>query len=863
MAEQRKKVSTVSQVAFVVSLPGYQIKDVLGKGGMAVVYLAIQQSVGREVALKILAPDHTDDDFSERFLREARIISNMTHPNIITVFDAGIHQGCHYMSMEYVPGNSLRQARDKLSRKQKVDVIKQVAMALEYAGKKGYVHRDIKPENILLHEDGRAVLTDFGIARNQNATQGLTVTGKVFGTPYYMSPEQTKGIKVDHRSDIYSLGIVLFQVLAGYLPFDGPSLVAIGIKHLSEPTPALPQGLEIFQPIVNKCMAKKPDDRYQSAQELYLALNDISDAEIDYIDARAAAAKKLGQDYTAVTVAEDKGVAIAPDQIKRSQADRPAAKPSVQKKPVAKQQTLHTDLDDFDDRFIIDTVEFKRLKRRKRLLWLFLLAAIAAGGYYRQDDVKMVWDEQVKPVVQPYYEKIVAELGLSDKQSGSKQQTQDANKPAVVTQQKPTDADVNGAAVATDNTKPTLTIEADNVVELTSAFKQKLSLNPADQKAGNGLKQIAAWYVSQTGLALEQNDLKSARSTIERAKQGLPGEFVPAQLLALENRLLKSEAISKHLDNAKIYLEEGAIVVPIGKNALDELQAAIALDPNQPQAVNMLDKIANDLYRAAQEKMRVENLAEALNYCEFGLRAQPAHAGLLKLKQNIQQEVKIQNQILSLITRADAEFQAGKVIEPQGQSAVDLYKRVLQLKPKNAQALNGMRKSEDYLVKQISGLVWQKRFKLSEKTLNSALLHFPDSQRLQQAGRRMQSVVEKNAPRVTYVLISDYPISSMLKDQEAVKTSPSIYIGFSYTNLSQETTLLDFKLDSLSERLNLVNKKLIVSEKSGQHIFAVKHPLATFLPGQYRLSISLKGATLLTHEFTIQEPDTQAVIKVR
>ena len=198
MSKQDKPV-TENHVSSVVQLPGYEIKDVLGKGGMAVVYLAIQKSIGRQVALKILAPDHTDDSFTERFLSEARIVSSLAHPNIITIYDAGVHQGCHFMAMEYVPGKNLRDARDLLNRKHKIAIIKQIALALDYAGKKGYVHRDIKPENILLHEDGRAILTDFGIARNQNAAQGLTITGKIIGTPYYMSPEQTKGLKVDSR----------------------------------------------------------------------------------------------------------------------------------------------------------------------------------------------------------------------------------------------------------------------------------------------------------------------------------------------------------------------------------------------------------------------------------------------------------------------------------------------------------------------------------------------------------------------------------------------------------------------------------------------------------------------------------------
>jgi serine/threonine protein kinase len=270
--EAKDNQSVVSQVATVVNIPGYEIKEVLGRGGMATVYLAEQQSIGRQVALKVLYPDHSDPSFSDRFLREARIISKLAHPNIITIYDAGIHQGCHYMSMEYIAGKNLREARDKLTRKHKIAIIKQVAQALDFAGGKGYVHRDIKPENVMLHSDGRAILTDFGIARGQETQKGLTQTGKTIGTPYYMSPEQTKGLNVDHRSDIYSLGVVLFQALAGYVPYDGPSVVALGIKHISDPIPPLPKGLEIFQPIINIAMSKDPKHRYQTAGEFLMAL---------------------------------------------------------------------------------------------------------------------------------------------------------------------------------------------------------------------------------------------------------------------------------------------------------------------------------------------------------------------------------------------------------------------------------------------------------------------------------------------------------------------------------------------------------------------------------------------------------------
>ena len=387
--ENKPKHSTASQVASVVSLPGYKIIDVLGKGGMAVVYLAIQESVGRQVALKILAPDHTDDSFTDRFLREARIISSLAHPNIITVYDANVHQGCHYMSMEYVPGNSLRESRDKLTRKQKLEIVKQIAKALDYAGKKGYIHRDIKPENILLHEDGRAILTDFGIARSQDTTQGLTVTGKVIGTPYYMSPEQTKGMKVDHRSDVYSLGIVLFQALAGYLPYDGPSFVAIGIKHLSDPIPELPKGLELFQPIINICLSKDPGHRYQTANDLYMALEKINDADLDFIETKISAAKKSSPKNHAKT--------IASGTIPPVVSARPKSKASSYK---SKKSNVMLD-ESYDSMNVTDSDDFKRLSRRKRWIVLFLLLCLAGGGYYKRVELNVYYQAELAPTIDP------------------------------------------------------------------------------------------------------------------------------------------------------------------------------------------------------------------------------------------------------------------------------------------------------------------------------------------------------------------------------------------------------------------------------------------------------------------------------
>ena len=266
-----------------IVIPGYKIERTLGQGGMATVYLAIQQSFEREVAVKIMSKElSSDPTFGERFLREAKIVSRLVHPNIVTVYDVGHKNGFHFLSMEYISGVDLKEQLHSISFFHIMKVIKETALALNYAGNKGYVHRDIKPENIMINEhDGRAVLMDFGIAKAFDSVSGMTQTGTAIGTPYYMSPEQAKGKEVDFRSDIYSLGVVFYQTLTGKVPFDGDSAVSIGIKHISDPIPCLPEYLsESFQAIISKLLAKHRKDRYQNGLELIDDINKIPESSL-------------------------------------------------------------------------------------------------------------------------------------------------------------------------------------------------------------------------------------------------------------------------------------------------------------------------------------------------------------------------------------------------------------------------------------------------------------------------------------------------------------------------------------------------------------------------------------------------------
>ena len=264
-----------------MQLPGYQIIRKINQGGMSSVYLAVQLSVGREVALKVMAPAlNSDPVFSERFQREANIVGQLSHPHIVSIYDIGRHRNLNYIAMDYLAGGSVQDKMTQgISPDEALRITREVALALDHAHEKGYVHRDIKPENILFREDGSSVLTDFGVAKALSQASRATHAGTVVGTPHYMSPEQTQGRPVDGRSDIYSLGAVLYEMLTGQVPFQAEESVAIAIKHLTAPIPRLPVHLRHYQTLIDRLLTKDPEDRFQRGRELVATIDALRSAE--------------------------------------------------------------------------------------------------------------------------------------------------------------------------------------------------------------------------------------------------------------------------------------------------------------------------------------------------------------------------------------------------------------------------------------------------------------------------------------------------------------------------------------------------------------------------------------------------------
>lgn len=260
-----------------MAIPGYRILRKIRQGGMSTVYLALQKSIDREVAIKVMSPSlSADPSFGSRFYREAKIVGQLSHPNIVSIYDVGSHRHYNYIAMDYLPGAPLQDQLDEgISTEQAVRIVREMASALDYAHERGYIHRDIKPDNILFREDGTAVLCDFGIAKALKGNIKMTVSGSVLGTPHYMSPEQAQGKTLDGRADIYSLGVVFFEMLSGQVPFSGDDAVSVAVKHMTSPIPKLPATVKAFQPIIDKMMEKKTSARFQTGKEVIAALDEL------------------------------------------------------------------------------------------------------------------------------------------------------------------------------------------------------------------------------------------------------------------------------------------------------------------------------------------------------------------------------------------------------------------------------------------------------------------------------------------------------------------------------------------------------------------------------------------------------------
>jgi predicted Ser/Thr protein kinase len=283
----------------------YELEEVVGHGGMSSVYRAHDSLLERYVALKVLHQQYNEDeDFVERFKREARSVAQLQHPNIVTVIDRGEEDGRQYIVFEFIDGETLKELvvrKGRLDVRDALEIALEVAQGLAFAHDHGLVHRDVKPQNVLLNGDGRAKVTDFGIARSLDVEHGMTQTGTVLGTSNYIAPEQASGQPVDVHTDVYSLGVVLYEMLTGEVPFPGENFVAVAMKHIQEPSPSVLDvrgdvPLRIAE-MVDRALEKDPEHRFPTmsafAAEIEASLAELDRGEDGAVTMVVPAAQRL------------------------------------------------------------------------------------------------------------------------------------------------------------------------------------------------------------------------------------------------------------------------------------------------------------------------------------------------------------------------------------------------------------------------------------------------------------------------------------------------------------------------------------------------------------------------------------------
>lgn len=626
-----------------VEIPGYRVVRTLGKGGMATVYLAVQQIFERNVALKVMSTSLAEDpSFGQRFLREARIVSQLVHPNIITVYDVGVYNNAYYLSMEYIAGPDLKQAREQLTLTQKIQIVLDIAKALDFAGRKGYVHRDIKPENILLRRDSySAVLMDFGIARAAESDLSVTQTGMALGTPHYMSPEQAKGLAVDHRSDLYSLGVVFYYLLMGSVPFHADSAVAIGIKHITEPVPVLPAYLRGLQPVIDSLMAKLPQDRYQNAAELITELQALD------VLALEKAERAFDREQKAILAAHPVADPLAQTQIHAgSSGPRTAAGTTG------------------------ETTHITRINRVAGLFWQYKVLAVSAllvvfaatvivKRPFRDDDTgpravapetssrqtpapsrEPVEVEEEEPAVDApdapsYRSGPVSEIRLSDLTEPEYRRVQQ-ERPA---QSRPVELlsrlqrRLQDAAGRTPMREITLN---EKVAELRAALQR----DARDIEAQKRLAWLAAEYFKRANGFFNDGDFASAQNALTSGRKLFPeyrGAYQP-----LAERLEERGRLERLLAKAEEQLAAGRLISPWRNNALHFYRSALRVDRDLTVAQRGIHDVERALMTQAREHYAAGNLGEAEDAAQEVLEINPnseeARQFLMKLEHRGREE---------------------------------------------------------------------------------------------------------------------------------------------------------------------------------------------------------------------------------
>lgn len=662
-----------------IEIPGYRILRQLGRGGMATVYLAMQESVDREVALKVMSPALlVDPNFGERFLREAKIAARLHHRHVVGIHDVGRLGDCHYIAMEYLAGGPVL-SKDGHPRSVPfaLRVIREIATAIGYAQQKGFVHRDVKPDNILLRDDGSSALTDFGIARANDSATRMTRTGAVVGTPHYMSPEQARGKQIDGRSDLYALGIVLYELLVGRVPYHAEDSLAVGIMHITQPVPRLPDSLAPLQPLIDRLLAKDPQDRFQTGNDAAAAIAEIERrvavGDLTALGVGAPEYRAIVAQYTSGEISNpgisnpgisNPGVTVVsplPDAVRRR------AEPSLGR--------LDGVIAAADRASARQSVPAPRADARKTwiVVPLVLAALVVAGA--------LVWFGQDR------LRALLPNTELNE---------------LLARGQRALDADrLDGADGAR------------------ALFQTARTLEPDNDVARAGLAKVGERLLEQARRQLSAGNLDAAGGALASARELLGGG---SAVDALDQQLRAASArgteLADALAGARSALDAGRITDPDG--AVAQYRRVLAADPDNALAKVGLTRAADTLAAQARSALDAGDAATATARIEDIERVVPDYPGVPELRGQLsRQRETAASAIARDLDAADARLRAGNAANG-GDSALALYQSVLARDAGNARAQAGLRRVGQALLVQANAAIEDGNATQAERLLAQA-----------------------------------------------------------------------------------------------------------------------------------------------
>ncbi|HQW81837.1 MAG TPA: protein kinase [Pseudomonadota bacterium] len=691
-----------------IDIPGYKVLKQLGRGGMATVYLALQESVDREVALKIMSPAlMVDPNFGERFLREARIAAKLHHRHVVGVHDVGKHGDIHYIAMEFVAGGSAHHEDGKPDDPTYVlRVVREIATALGYAHSKGFVHRDVKPDNILMRDDGSSALTDFGIARANDSATRMTRTGAVIGTPHYMSPEQARGRPLDGRADLYSLGCVLYEMLMGRVPYQADDPLAVGIMHITEPVPKLSPHLVPIQPLLNRMMAKTPEERFQDGGEVAEAIREI---EIDIAEGQYPHLATPDDAYRRRVFAEASRTQRLPTPPPDNEPVRGRSEPSF-----GDLRDMSTVSDGAARTRITPAVPqgkrpLPRSSQAPRRLWPYfvvvtLVAALAAGYVFRAQLAGLLPESDV-----------VALLKRAD--------------AAVIANRL-----IEGEGNARDLYDAVLQIDSDNT------------------QARDGIQRIGAVLITRADEARAGGNLDIARTFANEAEELLQGGQAIVELKA---RLQEAEAAKTRLDDLMPKAEAAFAAgnyVGNPDSAFELYQQVMSVDAANAIAPNGIAKILERLGERADSELKAGDLTAAMLTIQSITMISPNFAQLSDLKARLSEgQGNALDALSSDLGRAARLFADGALLPPSEPNALALYQSVLLRDPLSVPAKQGITRIGNALLQQARAKIADTDLDAADKLVHRAEALAPSAAELRTTKLELREARERrdiaNNPR--------------------------------------------------------------------------------------------------------------------